>query len=241
MPTDWGLIGFIDWQRGEHAMHCYWDGCWEEALTTADEFIREVEAGLSHYMVVACRFVRALIWLARGETDAGVAEARRTTELARTAKDPQVLSPALAAEGRALLTAGDDAAAGEIADELLETWKSAHLRQAAECVEAARLFRGLGREEEFLRVIAEVPGPTPWHEAARRYASGDLTGAADTYAVIGTVPDEAHSRLKAAEHFVAVGDRAAADVQLRLALSVFAQLGATAWTAEAEALLAESA
>jgi class 3 adenylate cyclase/tetratricopeptide (TPR) repeat protein len=236
-----GLIGFIDWQRGEHAMHCYWDGRWDEALATADEFIREVEAGLSHYMVVACRFVQALIWLARGQTDAGVAEARRTTELARTAKDPQVLNPALAAEGRALLTAGDDAAAGEIADELLETWKSVHLRQAAECVEAARLFRGLGREEEFLRVIAEVPGPTPWHEAARRYASGDLVGAAETYAVIGTLPEEVYSRLKAAEQFVAAGDRAGADAQLGLALPVFAQLGATAWTAEGEALLAESA
>jgi hypothetical protein len=90
-------------------------------------------------------------------------------------------------------------------------------------------------------VIAGVPGPTPWHEAARRYASGDLVGAAETYAVIGTLPEEVYSRLKAAEQFVAAGDRAGADAQLGLALPVFAQLGATAWTAEGEALLAESA
>jgi hypothetical protein len=37
------------------------------------------------------------------------------------------------------------------------------------------------------------------------------------------------------------GERAEADRQLRLALPVFAQLGATAWAAEGEALLAESA
>ena len=55
------------------------------------------------------------------------------------------------------------------------------------------------------------------------------------------VPDEAYARLKAAAAFVEAGDRASADRQLNLALPVFAQLRATAWTAEGEALLAASA
>ena len=70
---------------------------------------------------------------------------------------------------------------------------------------------------------------------------GDLSRAADVYAEIGSVPDEAYARLRAAEELVRAGNRAEADRQLRLALPVFAELGAGAWQAEAEALLAASA
>jgi len=55
------------------------------------------------------------------------------------------------------------------------------------------------------------------------------------------VPDEAYARLKAAEEGVHARDRAEADRQLRLALPVLSQLRASAWLAEAEALLAASA
>jgi hypothetical protein len=81
----------------------------------------------------------------------------------------------------------------------------------------------------------------PWHEAASRVISGDLGGAAELYAEIGSVPDEACARLRAADELVRAGDRAEADRQLRLALPVFGELRVTAWTAEAEGLLAESA
>jgi hypothetical protein len=70
---------------------------------------------------------------------------------------------------------------------------------------------------------------------------GDLAGATDMYAEIGSVPDEAYARLRAADELVHAGNRVEADRQLRLAQPLFAQLGATAWAAEAEALLAASA
>jgi len=82
---------------------------------------------------------------------------------------------------------------------------------------------------------------TLWHEGARRIASGDLVGAAEVYAEITSVPDEAYARLRAAEQLVGSGRRAEADAQLRLAMPVFAQLGATGWRAQAESLLAASA
>jgi hypothetical protein len=82
---------------------------------------------------------------------------------------------------------------------------------------------------------------TPWHEAARCVASNDLDEAADVFAQIGSVPDEAYARLRVAEARVAVGDRGEADRQLSLALPVFAELGATAWAAEGKSLLAASA
>ena len=70
---------------------------------------------------------------------------------------------------------------------------------------------------------------------------GDLAGAADVYAEIGSVPDEAYARLKAAEERVRAGDQAEADRQLRLALPVLNHLRASAWLTKAEALLAASA
>jgi hypothetical protein len=81
----------------------------------------------------------------------------------------------------------------------------------------------------------------PWHEAARCVASDDPAGAAEVYGQIGSVPDEAYARLRAAKKCVAAGDRAGADRQLGLAQPVFAELRATAWSAEAEELLAASA
>jgi len=99
----------------------------------------------------------------------------------------------------------------------------------------------LGRADEVLAALeAESRAITPWHAAARRLASGQLVEAAEIFAEIGSVPDEAYARLKAAEAFAAGGNRVAADVQLRLVLPVFARLRATAWIAEGEALLAES-
>ena len=110
-----------------------------------------------------------------------------------------------------------------------------------ESVDGAWVFTGLGREAELVEAIERASAQTPWHEGARRIASGDLAGAAETYAEIGSVPDEVYARLRAAEQLVREGRRSDADAQLRLVLPVLAELGATAWQAEAEALLAASA
>jgi hypothetical protein len=69
----------------------------------------------------------------------------------------------------------------------------------------------------------------------------DLADAAEVYAEIGSVPDEAYARLRAAEEYARIGRRADADAQLRLALPVLGRLGAATWAAEREALLAASA
>jgi hypothetical protein len=102
------------------------------------------------------------------------------------------------------------------------------------------LLVGLGRAKELEEAI-ERAVQMLWHDAARRIAVGDAAGAAEVYAEIGSVPDEAYARLRAADDLVRRGRRAEADAQLRLALPVFAQLGASAWQAEAESLLAKSA
>jgi tetratricopeptide (TPR) repeat protein len=237
-----GVWGFIRWTEGEHAVHCFWEGRWDDALATVDDYFRAIEEAAGHYMEGACRDVRSAILLARGREQEALAEARLATQVSRPVKDPQTVNTALAYEAQAALIAGERTVADSLADELVEAWNATGIRQPAELSVSPWVFRQLGRTEELLRALDEKSfGVTPWHRAARMIATEDLVAAADLFAEIGTVPDEAYTRLKAAEAFVEAGNRANADRQLTLALPVFAQLRAVAWTAEGEALLAASA
>ena len=237
-----GVEGFIRWQDAEYTFYCYWEGRWDDALGAVDDYFRVIEGAPQHYMEGMVRDVRAMVLLARGSADDALADARRATTISRPTRDPQTLNPALAHEARVLVATGDGEAAGAIADELVEAWAATGIRQPHELAVVPWVFRELGRASELLRALAQDErGVTPWHEAARQIASEELAAAAETFAEIGSLPDEVYARLRAAEAFVASGDRAEADRQLGLLLPVLARLGASAWTAEAESLLAESA
>jgi thioredoxin-like negative regulator of GroEL len=80
-----------------------------------------------------------------------------------------------------------------------------------------------------------------WTDATRAYARGEFVIAADVLAEIGTKPDEAEARLRAAERLVAEGRRAEADEQLHAALAFYRSVSALHYVRECEALLAESA
>jgi hypothetical protein len=181
-------------------------------------------------MESSCREIRAAILLSRGETGLAVAEAARATELARPSEDPQSLHPSLAFQIRALIAAAELDEANALADELSGRWRGTGARQPHELADGAWAFHDLGRGDELAGAIARSRLQTPWHQAAGHILSGEYAAAADVYAQIGTVPDEAYARL-----------RAGTEAQVRLALPVFVQLGATAWQAEAESLLAASA
>jgi class 3 adenylate cyclase/tetratricopeptide (TPR) repeat protein len=236
-----GLTAFVRWQQGEHVAYCYYLGQWEEALAVADEFLREAEASSTHYQAAGSRCIRAMVWLARGDVEAAVAEARRGVELARNVKDAQLLYPALAVGARVALASGDKARANALANELVEAWRTGSPQQPDECSAGSWLFRDLARAPELEAALEHVGTGTAWQEVATKILSGELVAAADLYAEIGSVPDEAYARLRAAEELARVGRRAEADAQLRLALPVFARLGAKAWQAEGETLLAASA
>ena len=65
--------------------------------------------------------------------------------------------------------------------------------------------------------------------------------AAEIYGEMGTGPEEAYARLRAAENLVREGRRAEADAELERALAFWRTAGATAYVREGEALLAASA
>jgi hypothetical protein len=99
----------------------------------------------------------------------------------------------------------------------------------------------LDRAVPFLHAIATLKQRTPWIDAARGFANGNLNGAAETYARIGSRPDTAYARLRAARALVEQGRPAAADAPLQEALAFHRSVGANYFVMEAEALLAASA
>jgi class 3 adenylate cyclase/predicted ATPase len=238
-----GLEAYLRWQEAEEVLQRYWDGSWDDALSAADHYLLQVgRAGTPYYMEGICRSLTAAISLARGDRDGAWAEARRATEVSRPTKDPQTVNPSLVFEAQAALAVGETGKAGALADELVASWAAVGIRQPHELSVAPWVFRELGRAQELLAALeAETRSITRWHEAGRFLATGELVSGAEVFAEIGSVPDEAYTRLRAAEAAVAAGDRAGADVQLALALPAISRLGASAWATEGELLLAESA
>jgi hypothetical protein len=89
-----------------------------------------------------------------------------------------------------------------------------------------------------LRALEQAVTRTPWLDAVAAFAAGSFREAAGLYARIGSLPDEADARLRAAGALVAAGRRAEAKAELALALAFYGGAGAEARIRDAEALLA---
>jgi len=83
--------------------------------------------------------------------------------------------------------------------------------------------------------------PTPWLRAATAIAVGQFEEAAKLYAGMGSLPDEAFARLRAAEHLFNAGRHTDANAQLQPALAFYRQVHAAGYIREADALVAASA
>jgi tetratricopeptide (TPR) repeat protein len=232
----------IRWLAAESVLELYWNGSWDEAHVRLDELVGDFEKTL-FWMELPCRVQRGRIRLARGDDAGARADAGRAIERGRSAKDPQVLWPALAFGARALV-AVDPEEARLLSQEVLSAWRAKKFSSsgASEWLSDIAVALGvLGMEAELIEAAPLVPLSTPWLAAARSYATGDFYDAAKTYAEIGTLPEEAYARMRAAETLINEGRRADANVELQAALGFWRSVGATAYVREGEALLAASA
>ena len=98
---------------------------------------------------------------------------------------------------------------------------------------AARL---LDLANELIDVLADHP-QTPWTAAVRAYAQGDFIAAAEILHQTGSKPEEAESRLRAAEQLMSLGRRADADAQLQPALDFYRSVKPRATSATARPCL----
>jgi hypothetical protein len=195
-------------------------------------------------MESSCRLARGRIRLARrGDLPAASEDADKLLMFARMATDPQVLNSALAFRARVALVTGDNGQADAYASELLAMLvEQAELHSVAEwSADLAAVLVGLGRGSDLRELAASKAASTPWLEAAAAFAGSDFEQAADRYAEIGSLPDEAFARLRAAEQLLATGRRAEGNTQLQRAVVFYRKVRASAHLREAEALLTATA
>jgi class 3 adenylate cyclase/tetratricopeptide (TPR) repeat protein len=234
-----GLQDWILWLRGDSAVAPYYAGRWDESLSELDALIEEF-ALHRFWMETWCRMQRGRILLARGELAAAREDVERALELAREAKDPQVLWPALTL---AAVAAQEPDRARALVDEFLSEWEAQGSGTWSESVwlpDLVMVAPVVGREERLLAGLAKVEQMSPWRKATAAALSGDGRAAAEIYRKMGAGPEEARARLQAAGQLVREGRRAEADAELERALTFWRSVGATAYVREGEALLAEA-
>jgi len=105
-------------------------------------------------------------------------------------------------------------------------------------VEFAWLIRDLRRERELVSALESAP-PTPWHEAARAIADGNLLQGVELVTRIGAPSVTAYTRLRTSEEPVRAGRMAEAREHLKRALAFFAEAGAARHLARTRGLLAD--
>jgi len=235
-----GYRDWIRWAQSKNLSLSYFLGRWNDAETLADELIGEVESGTPHYLAGEWRLYRSRIRLARGDRAGAEDDGRLGLEAAREAGDPQIVGPLVIWNARLL---GSTAGASGLLDEFIELWHAGSgsiLGAATGIPDAAASAVALGRKRQFIAAAEEIGGG-PWLRAGVAYASGEFSEAADIFAEIGALPEEATARLLAARLLVESGLRAEAEPELHQALAFWRSVGATAYVTEGEALLAASA
>jgi len=236
----YGQAPVLRWFRNVRLTPPYWRGDWDQGIRVADEFIAEVEAGAPHYNAMQFYAYRGHIRLARGDVNAALEDAEKAVAVARLVTDTQQLPRALGLSAFAFAEAGAPDRAAPLVDEAIGLLASGIKMLLAvvglsSLAEAARI---LGRSAELRDALGDRFSWSLWADAARAIARDEFVQAAEICDTIGSLPDEALCRLRAAEQFVDQGRRREADEQLGRALAFYRSVGATRFIRRGERLLA---
>jgi hypothetical protein len=228
------------WLRFERVHVAYWEGHWDQAASLIDETLSEIGHGhaLSRYALE----MRGRIRLARDDVSGALADAEASLELGRRAKDPQTLFPALSFSALASLEAAKPSDANRLADELLALQPVDHAipHHISPLFDLAAVLASLGRSNDLLEATTRAKRRTLHIDAAEAVALGNYLAAADIFSQMGSLPNEAWARQRAAAQLVDA-ERSAASEQLRPALSFWRSVAASRYIREGEALLAATA
>ena len=209
--------------RSSLVIHLYFDGRWDEAVHLAGELIEEATQE-PHLGESIARERRAVVRHARGDDAGAIDDIHRAVDIARPARDPQMVLPTLttwlrlAAEHE--LWDEAELAAGELQHELSETSSPF----AVLVLEALWVARRSGCAESLRRVV-EMSSPV-WTDAGMAVLDERYADAARAFHEMGDVADEAYARLRTGESH-----------EVERALAFYRSVGATRYIREAEALL----
>jgi class 3 adenylate cyclase/tetratricopeptide (TPR) repeat protein len=235
-----GHAGFVRWLAGERVGQCYWTGDWDEALRGADALIAEAEAGIPNFMEGYCRTMRGRIRLARADHAGALDDAERAVNFARSAEDFQLLYPALAFRARAEVAVGSLDRGVGLAEELLGLWRSKvdAFPASSWAVDLMWTLDALGRGDEFAEMAERVASPTRWLGALVAFMAGEFKTAAERFGEIGSRPDEAFARLRAAKALLDAGRDHEGRGELRRAVAFYGAVDAATYLRETDALAA---
>ena len=231
VATRFGDTFHVGWFDVELAWYAFLRGDWDESLQHLQAFLDGL-GERDHYMEAPTHLLLGRIKGERGEYEEAVPESTLGLELARSARDHQVVLPSLVSHACVLVRAGRTADANLLVDEFigLADWRNAALADAVLALDL------LGRNGDVARIDGEVRD-SPWGTAAEAFARGDYSTAADRYREAGDELHEAESRLRLAE------SRSGGDpeTEARAAAAFFRRAAAKPRLAEAEALVRATA
>jgi class 3 adenylate cyclase/tetratricopeptide (TPR) repeat protein len=211
-------------------------GDWEEALQEASSLIGSPGFNRQEYLALT---VRATILESRGDLAAAGGDFELALESARESAEAAAVLPAAVGLAGFLRRRGRSNEAAAALEEVVAALDAAesvgdiqefHVELIVELLEA-------GRPQAAQSIVARMP-ESPWRDACRALVERDDARAADTLASMGTERVAADLRLRAARALAAAGRLGEAEAQLELARGFYAKVGATAYLAEADAILA---
>jgi class 3 adenylate cyclase/tetratricopeptide (TPR) repeat protein len=211
-------------------------GDWEEALQEANSLIGSPGFNRQEYLAL---FVRATILESRGDLAAAGVDFGLALESARESAEAAAVLPAVVGLAGFLRRGGRSDDASAALDEVVTALDAAesvgdiqefHVELVVELLEA-------GRRQAAESIVGRMP-EGPWRDACRSLVDREDARAADTLASMGTERIAADLRLRAARALAAGGRLSEAEAQLELARAFYRKVGATAFLAQAEAIVA---
>jgi predicted ATPase len=219
----------------------WWTGRWDLAAALVEgSFEAAAGAARVHHWEPLTRINRVRLDLAAGNLERALDDSGRALAWATEARNPQLTVMALCSRASALVAAGRTDEAEPLVDDLLERL-GGNVPHSAFGSDLPRVLDAVsGPAGAAGRLRAAEALTSPWLEAAEAWAARDYGAAAAVYARIGTRPDEALARQAAGRALLAAGEPEAARAELEKARAFWAEVGAAAYLAQTEALLAEA-